>query len=63
MSKHTPAVLTFALSLAAATTLMAQAPAADVDAITPTRAAAVEQTAEASFVNTAGTEAAATPTR
>lgn len=39
MKKHTPAALAFAISLAAATTLMAQAPSSDVDAVTSTPAA------------------------
>lgn len=38
MIRHTPAALTFALSLVAATILMAQSTAADVDAVTPTPA-------------------------
>jgi hypothetical protein len=43
MSKHLPAAFTFGLSLAAATTLMAQAPATDVDALTRTPALHVQQ--------------------
>jgi hypothetical protein len=38
MKRHTPAALAFVISLAAATTLMAQAPSDDVDAVTSTPA-------------------------
>ena len=36
MKKHTPALVTFALSLVGATTLMSQAPTDDIDAVTAT---------------------------
>jgi propanediol utilization protein len=45
MTSHLPAAFTFGLSLAAATTLMAQAPVADVDAVTDTPALHVQQAA------------------
>lgn len=43
MTPTAPAAFTFALSLVAATTLMAQAPSADVDAVTSTQAASPQQ--------------------
>jgi hypothetical protein len=51
MKRHTPAALAFAISLAAATTLMAQAPAADVDAVTSTPALPIQQAGSVQFVN------------
>jgi hypothetical protein len=36
MTKHAPAAITFTLSLIAATALLASAPSADVDVVTPT---------------------------
>jgi hypothetical protein len=45
MRKHTPAIATFVASLAAATTLLAQAPTADVDAVTATPALRVQESA------------------
>jgi hypothetical protein len=47
MKRHTPAALTFAISLVAATTLMAQAPADDIDAVTSTPAVQVQQEEDA----------------
>lgn len=51
MNKHTPAALTFALSLAAATTLMAQAPANDVDAVTSTPVVRVQQAGSVQYLS------------
>lgn len=49
--KHAPAALTLALSLVAATTLLAQAPSADVDAVTATPALRVQEQAGVQFLN------------
>ena len=43
MKRHTPAAITFAFSVVAASTLMAQAPSTDVDAVTSTPAVQVQQ--------------------
>lgn len=51
MKKHTPAIITFVLSLAAATTLLAQAPSADVDAMTSTPAIRVQDAGGVQFLN------------
>ena len=51
MKRHTPAAMTFVLSLVAATTLMAQASSADVDAVTTTPALRVQQVAGVQFLN------------
>ena len=42
MKKHTPALITVALSLVGATTLMAQAPIDDIDSVTTTPALRVQ---------------------
>jgi hypothetical protein len=51
MTKHAPAAFTFAFSLVAASTLMAQAPSSDVDAVTSTPAIQVQQANGVSFVS------------
>jgi hypothetical protein len=51
MRKHTPAIVTFVLSLAAATTLLAQAPSADVDSVTSTPALRVQQSGGVQYLN------------
>lgn len=51
LPRHAPAVITLALSLAAATTLLAQAPTADVDAVTDTPALRVQESAGVQFLN------------
>jgi hypothetical protein len=51
MTKHAPAAFTFAFSLVAASTLMAQAPSTDVDAVTSTPAVHVQQANGVSFVS------------
>jgi len=43
MKRHTPAAMTFILSVVAASTLMAQAPSTDVDAVTTTPAVRVQE--------------------
>ncbi len=50
MKKHTPALLTLVLSLVAATTLLAQAPA-DIDAVTATPALRVQESAGVQYLN------------
>jgi hypothetical protein len=50
-TRHAPAVITLALSLAAATTLLAQAPTADVDAVTDTPALRVQEQGGVQFLN------------
>jgi hypothetical protein len=50
-TRHAPAVITLALSLVAATTLLAQAPTADVDAVTSTPALRVQEQAGVQFLN------------
>jgi len=47
MKKHTPALITFALGIVGATTLMTQAPTDDIDAVTATPAARVQVQAPA----------------
>lgn len=49
--RHTPSAITFALSLVAATTLMAQAPSSDVDAVTATPALRVQRSSGVQFLN------------
>ncbi|MEW6706351.1 MAG: hypothetical protein AB1430_16010 [Pseudomonadota bacterium] len=51
MKKHTPAALTLVLSLVAATALMAQAPTADIDAVTATPALRVQESGGVQFLN------------
>ena len=50
MKRHTPSALTFVLSLVAATTLMAQAPSSDVDAVTDTPALRVHQSGDVQYL-------------
>jgi opacity protein-like surface antigen len=51
MKRHTPATLALAISLAAATTLMAQAQSSDVDAVTDTPAAQVHHAGAVDYIN------------
>jgi hypothetical protein len=51
MKTHTPSVLTFALALAAASALTAQATAEDVDVITRTPAVRLQQSSGVEYLN------------
>jgi hypothetical protein len=51
MKKHTPATLALLLGLVGATTLMAQAPTHDIDAVTETPAVQVQQSSGVQFLN------------
>jgi hypothetical protein len=51
MKKHTPATLALLLGLVGATTLMAQAPTHDIDAVTESPAVQVQQSSGVQFLN------------
>jgi hypothetical protein len=51
MKKHTPATLALLFGLVGATTLMAQAPTHDIDAVTDTPAVQVQQSSGVQFLN------------
>jgi hypothetical protein len=51
MTKHTPATLALLFGLVGATTLMAQAPTHDIDAVTDTPAVQVQQTSGVQFLS------------
>lgn len=51
MTKHTPATLALLFGLVGATTLMAQAPTHDIDAVTDTPAVQVQQSSGVQFLN------------
>jgi hypothetical protein len=50
-TRHAPALITLTLSLVAATTLLAQAPTADIDAVTTTPALRVQEQDGVQFLN------------